>query len=98
MVAPNPVRNRDFTKQLAHALKRPVLFRVPAGILTFILGDLARETILGSQNVVPEKLQSLGFEFDHAEVGPMLENITGARQRNAASGVLMSGQKGKNLA
>jgi len=29
-VAPSPVRNRDFTRALAHALRRPAIFPVPA--------------------------------------------------------------------
>ena len=78
VTAPNPERNEGFTKALGAALKRPTIFRVPAKVLTLALGDLARETMLGGQKVVPEKLRAAGFEFREPILEPCLKRITGA--------------------
>ncbi|WP_269583807.1 TIGR01777 family oxidoreductase [Roseibium sp. Sym1] len=77
--APNPVRNADFTRALAGALHRPAVLRFPEGVLSRVLGDMGRETMLGGQRVMPQKLLSAGFVFQHPEIGPMLKVITGAK-------------------
>jgi len=91
--APAPVRNADFTRALARALHRPAVLRFPAWLLTRALGEMARETMLGGQRVVPQKLIEAGFVFRHPEIAPMLREITGAKtahediavQRSAAT-------------
>lgn len=77
--APCPVRNDAFTRALGKALKRPAILRIPAWALKWTLGDMARETMLVSQRVIPKKLIGHGFEFRHSEIDPMLRKITGAR-------------------
>ncbi|MEL7525535.1 MAG: TIGR01777 family oxidoreductase [Pseudomonadota bacterium] len=77
--APCPVRNDTFTRALGKALRRPAILRIPAWVLTWVLGDMARETMLVSQRVIPKKLTGHGFEFRHSEIVPMLQKITGAK-------------------
>lgn len=77
--APNPVRNEVFTRALAASLHRPAVLRVPASLLEFAFGDLAREALLGGQKVVPEKILNAGFHFLHADIHSSLKTITGAR-------------------
>ena len=69
MVAPNPVRNEEFTATLAAVLKRPALLPVPKAALAILFGEMADSTVLASQRVLPKKLKGAGFEFRH----PMLE-------------------------
>lgn len=76
--APEPVRNSEFTRDLASALHRPAFLHFPAWLLSALLGDMARETMLGSMRVAPRRLLDRGFEFHHPELGPMLEKITGS--------------------
>jgi len=76
-VAPEPVRNVEFTHALARALHRPVLLRIPRWVIG-LLGDMGRETMLGGQRVVPQKLTQHGFVFEHTQIGPMLAEITGS--------------------
>ncbi|MGJ8624645.1 MAG: TIGR01777 family oxidoreductase, partial [Yoonia sp.] len=83
-VAPNPVRNDTFSRDLAGALHRPLLFRFPNWLLSGALGDLGRETMLGGQRVVPSRLIDSGFVFRHELLAPTLRKITGAK--NAHSG------------
>jgi uncharacterized protein (TIGR01777 family) len=65
MVAPNPVRNEEFTATLASVLSRPALLPVPRAALFLLFGEMADNTILASQRVIPKKLAGAGFEFRH---------------------------------
>ena len=78
-VAPTPVRNETFSRDLAAALHRPLFLRFPEWLLAGGLGELGRETMLGGQRVVPSRLQEAGFEFRHAVLAPTLKTITGAK-------------------
>jgi uncharacterized protein (TIGR01777 family) len=70
-VAPQPVRNADFTRELAHAVHRPALLPTPAFAVRLALGELAGE-LLGSRRVLPARAQALGHRFAHAELASAL--------------------------
>ncbi|MEQ1576388.1 MAG: TIGR01777 family oxidoreductase [Hyphomicrobium sp.] len=74
--APNPVRNRDFVAALGAALNRPAILPVPGLPLELVLGDFAREIILGGQRVVPSKARAAGFSFLHADLDAALKAET----------------------
>jgi uncharacterized protein (TIGR01777 family) len=78
-VAPNAAQNRDFTAHLAAALHRPAVFNIPAGVLSKGLGDMAKETMLGGQRVVPSALKGHGFTFNYNELPDTLKVITGSK-------------------
>ena len=78
--APEPVRNRDFVAALGRALHRPAIFPVPGMPLELILGDFAREIILGGQRVVPDKITAAGFHFLHPELKAALAAEIGGVQ------------------
>jgi len=78
--APEPVTNAEFTRELGKALSRPTLLRLPAPLLEMALGDLAREGLLASTRVIPARLDSLGFEFEHPSVGPALQALLQIRK------------------
>lgn len=63
--APNPVRNREFTRALGRTLRRPTVLSAPVRPLTLFLGDFAREVLLAGQRVVPAKAQAHGFRFHY---------------------------------
>lgn len=68
-VAPTPCTNRSFTAALARALHRPALAPAPSWALRRALGsEMADNTLLTSQRVVPHALQEAGFEFRDADV------------------------------
>jgi uncharacterized protein len=73
-VAPEPVRNREFTAALGQALGRPTLFPVPAFALRLAMGEMA-EVVLASQRVHPEKASDLGFRFDRPALPPALSAL-----------------------
>jgi uncharacterized protein (TIGR01777 family) len=63
VVAPNPVRNAEFTRIAAHALHRPAVFPAPAFALRLLLGEMADALLLSSERAVPERLLALGYDF-----------------------------------
>ena len=66
--APEPITNRQFTKELEQVLHRPAFWIVPAWTLRIILGEFAR-AVLGSTRVVPTKLLGQGFVFNYPTIG-----------------------------
>ena len=72
--APYPVRNTEFTRELAHALHRPAIFPVPPIALKLLYGEMA-EMILGSQRVAPQAALRAGFEFRFPEIGAALRYV-----------------------
>jgi uncharacterized protein (TIGR01777 family) len=64
LTAPNAVTNAEFSQMLAEVLHRPAVMRVPEFALKIILGnEMAENTVLASQRVVPKKLLASGFQF-----------------------------------
>lgn len=77
-VAPNPVRNVDYTEALAHVLHRPALLPVPSFVPRMLLGyQGARELAQASQRAVPVKLQDLGHRFRQPVVEDALAHQLG---------------------
>ncbi len=78
LVAPNPVRNAEFTKVLASVLGRPAFFPVPEFALRLAFGKMAaEELLLASQRVEPGKLRTSGYEFRFPELRAALANLVG---------------------
>lgn len=65
--APNPVRNREFSKTIGRVLNRPSIFRVPGFLLRMAAGEFG-EMLLNGQRVYPKKLIDQGFEFTYPEL------------------------------
>ena len=65
VVAPEPVRNADFTRTLARVLRRPAPWVVPGFVLELLYGQMARETLLHGQRVRCGRLCEAGFPFAH---------------------------------
>jgi len=74
VTSPEPVRNRDFVKALGRALRRPTVFPVPGAVLHLLFGQMADETILGGQRVLPAKAVKEGFTFAHPAIQESLEH------------------------
>jgi uncharacterized protein len=74
LAAPDPLRNRDFTRQLGRALRRPSLFPAPGFALRTVLGEMA-DMLLNGQRAVPQRLAEAGYVFRYPEAGPALRNL-----------------------
>jgi len=72
LTAPEPVRNREFTKALARAVRRPAVLPVPPQALRAVFGGFADEGPLASQRVVPARLEAAGFDFTFDDIDAAL--------------------------
>jgi uncharacterized protein len=71
LTAPAPVTNAVLTADLARALRRPAVLRIPAPVLHAVLGEVSGE-LLGSQRVLPRRLLDAGFAFRHPDLAGAL--------------------------
>ena len=74
-VAPNPVRNSEFTRTLGKALSRPTLFPIPAFGVRLLFGEMGEALLLGGQRVEPERLKSSGYEFQYSQLESALRGV-----------------------
>lgn len=74
-VAPEPVRNAEFTKTLGRVLKRPTFFPVPAFGARLAFGEMADALLLSSQRVEPSVLEDKGFMFTWPTLEPALRHL-----------------------
>jgi len=77
VTSPQPVTNRTFSATLGRVLGRPAVLPVPAVALKLLLGELATVALLGSQRVIPERLQRSGFGFRHPGLEGALREVLG---------------------
>jgi len=73
--APNPASNRDFSKALGRALKRPAVLPVPGFVLDLKFGREFGRVLRGGQRVVPKRAQELGYEFKYPELDAALADL-----------------------
>jgi uncharacterized protein len=77
-VAPEPVRNIDYTRTLARVLHRPALLPVPAFGPRLLLGaEGAAELAQASQNVRAEVLIEAGHQFRQPDLEQALRHLFG---------------------
>jgi uncharacterized protein (TIGR01777 family) len=74
-VAPNPVRNSEFTKILGKILSRPTIFPIPEFGVRLAFGEMGDALLLSSQRVQPTRLQADGFEFAYPQLDQALKSI-----------------------
>ena len=75
VTAPEPLRNRDFTRTLGRVLSRPTPLPVPSIALRLVLGEMADSTLLASVRVVPERLLASGYRFTHPDLETALRHV-----------------------
>jgi len=75
-VAPNPVTNKEMTKQLADQLNKPLwLPNVPKFVLKTMLGEMS-QIVLSSQLVSCKKIEEHGYKFKYSNLTKALEDLT----------------------
>jgi uncharacterized protein (TIGR01777 family) len=77
--APEPVSNRDFSRALGSALRRPTLLPVPGAALRLIYGEMAEIVTTGAR-VVPAKPLVLGYRFRHPRLQGALRSALARAQ------------------
>ena len=69
--APEPVTNYQYSHELAKALNRPCLFKIPEKLLRLTLGESA-DLVLYGQRVIPKRLLESGYEFVFPDISQAL--------------------------
>ena len=82
-VAPNPVVNAEFTRELAKAVHRPAIFPLPGAAIKLMFGEMA-EVLLASQRVAPEAAQRAGFTYRFPDLAGALRDVLGGASGEGA--------------
>lgn len=76
LTGPDPVTNREFTKEFANSLGRPAPWVIPGFALHLVFGtEMAREAMLAGQRALPRVLEGAGFTFRHATLRAALAGL-----------------------
>ena len=73
VVSPSPVTNRDFTRTLGRALRRPAWLPVPRLGLQAVFGEMS-QVLVASQRVLPQVARDTGYRFRFEELRPALDS------------------------
>ncbi|PTX44134.1 hypothetical protein C8P64_0104 [Christiangramia gaetbulicola] len=75
-VAPNPVTNKEMTKELAQKMGKSVwLPNVPKFALKTLLGEMS-QIVLSSQLVSSKKIEEVGYNFEYTNLSRALGDLT----------------------
>ena len=75
LVAPNPVRAKEFAAALGKALRRPSWLHLPAFLVRILPNGFGEELLLTSQHVKPRRLLDSGYSFTFSQLRPALEDL-----------------------
>lgn len=79
----DPVRNRDFMRELARVLRKPFFLpAVPGFALRLVLGKMAT-VLLNGTRASHTKLLAMGFQLKHPTLREALGDLLGSHVRNA---------------
>lgn len=67
LTAPHPVTNRQLSRAIGHALRRPSLLPVPGFALKVVVGEFAESLVTG-QRAIPAVAQQAGYHFRYPEL------------------------------
>ena len=74
-VAPQIVRNAEFTAAFAHAPRRPVVWSIPAWLINWCVGPERASILLEGQKVVPKRALALGYVFMYPNVSDAMTDL-----------------------
>lgn len=75
LTAPNPVTMRYLMNEISKNKRYFLHFNIPDKILSFIMGDMAREMLLANQQVLPVNLLNEGFCFEYIKFEKAITNL-----------------------
>jgi uncharacterized protein len=74
--APEPVTNREFSRALGRAIKRPALAPVPGVAVRLLYGEMS-QIVLEGVRMVPGRAADLGYEFRYVDLDEALRSTLG---------------------
>jgi uncharacterized protein (TIGR01777 family) len=81
LVSPNPETNLRFSRTLGMVVNRPAILSAPAVALKGLMGEMS-EMVLASERVTPERLEGLGFRFQHPDLEDALYDLLDVEQKS----------------
>jgi len=76
VTAPEPVTVNDFAREMARALHRPALLRIPEIAARLALGEAAGP-LFNLQRVLPRRVQAAGYQFQFPTIRGAVEDAFG---------------------
>jgi uncharacterized protein (TIGR01777 family) len=73
--APEPVTNKEFSKALGRAVRRPAIAPIPGFVLDLKFGSEFGHVLRGGQRVFPKRTQELGYSFKHPRLDEALADL-----------------------
>jgi uncharacterized protein len=73
--SPQQTTNKEFTKALGRALRKPTFFPLPSVVVTLTLGEMGQDALLTSTRARPEKLEQSGYSFKHPRIEEALSAV-----------------------
>ena len=74
-VAPNPVTNQVFTKEIAKVLKKPLFLpNIPQFIMKLVLGEMSY-LLFSSKNLSSQKIIGQGFDFQFPKIEQAITDL-----------------------
>ena len=77
LTAPNPSRQKTFSKTLGKVLRRPAIAPIPGFTMRILFGELAKPLLIEGQRVLPKRLKESGYEFTHNTLEEALRDSLG---------------------
>ena len=71
--APSPVTNREFSRALGRALRRPAVMPVPGAVARIMVGEVAKYAVTGVR-MLPARAGELGYTFRYPDLDGALAN------------------------
>ncbi|MDI9916712.1 TIGR01777 family oxidoreductase [Rhodococcus sp. IEGM 1379] len=72
LTGPAPVTNAQFNGAMSRIMHRPAPWIVPGFALEALIGEFAKNGILGGQRAIPSALENAGFTFHHNTIDEAL--------------------------
>ena len=72
--APEPVTNKEFSRALGRALRRPAIVPVPGFALKLLYGGMSK-LVLEGQNARPRRTLELGYRHAHPDLDEALRSV-----------------------
>jgi uncharacterized protein (TIGR01777 family) len=72
VTSPGPVPNREFSRALGKAMRRPSWLPAPGFALRILFGEVAPVMLVAGQRVVPKRAQEAGFAFKYPDIDSAL--------------------------
>jgi uncharacterized protein (TIGR01777 family) len=75
LVMPKVPTNAEFGHALGWVMNRPSFMWIPGFALTLLFGEVAQQTVLEGQNVYPQRLLDMGYEFKYRDTESALRDL-----------------------